>query len=232
MPMGVLYVVRYGQSALGSFSFHPLPISSMVLCRIFLICLLDVSAWPLVWGWYGVAMLWWTPCSARYFRKTLSMNWILHRLWPSEVYQSEEIWLRGTFYWHVLNWQLDMVLLLPISTHSPWPPKYTRNSWTWGTAPWNQSPHIKEFYLEIVHERHCISWVDVPLFLTSVASPNKFLCIFIHCWPEKATLPDLGICLECSIMSSIWWGMTSLHNLGSLIHRDTSSQQSIGANSV
>ena len=93
-------------------------------------------------------------------------------------------------------------------------------------------PRIKEFYLEIVHERHRISRVDVPLFLASVASSDKRPCIFIHRWPEKATLLDLGICPECSIMSSIWWGMTSLHNLGSLIHRDTSSQQSIGTNSV
>jgi hypothetical protein len=60
--------------------------------------------------------------------------------------------------------------------------------------------------------------------LASMASPNKLLCIFIHRWLEIATLPDLGVCPECSIMSSIWWGMTSLHNLGSLSHRDTSSQ--------
>ena len=85
-------------------------------------------------------------------------------------------------------------------------------------------PHFKEFYLEIIHERHRISRVDVPLFLTSVASPDNLLCIFIHRWLEKATLPDLGICPECSIMSSIWWGLTSLHDLCSLSHRDTSSQ--------
>ena len=93
------------------------------------------------------------------------------------------------------------------------------------------SPHIKEFHLEIIHERHWISRVNVPLFLTSMASPDKFLCIFIHCSSEKATLLDLGICLECFIMSSISWGMTSLHNLDSLSHRDTSPQQSINANS-
>ena len=65
-------------------------------------------------------------------------------------------------------------------------------------------PYIKVFYLEIVHERHRISRVDVPVFLTSVASPNKVLCIMIHCWPVKATLPDLGMCPKCSIMSFVW----------------------------
>ena len=49
--MGVLYAVLYAQSASGSLLFHPFPISLMVFCRIFLICLLDVC------GCYGVAML-------------------------------------------------------------------------------------------------------------------------------------------------------------------------------
>ena len=64
-------------------------------------------------------------------------------------------------------------------------------------------PYIKVFYLEIVHERHRISRVDVPVFLTSVASPNKLLCILLHRWPEKATLLDLGMRPKCSIMSSV-----------------------------
>jgi hypothetical protein len=43
--MGVLYAVQYAHRASGSFSFHPFPISFVAFRRMFLICLLDVSAW-------------------------------------------------------------------------------------------------------------------------------------------------------------------------------------------
>ena len=75
MPMGVLYAVLYAQSALGSLFFQPLPISLTVFCKMFFICLYEVSVWPLVWGWYGVAMLCLAPSYLRKALNVLSMKW-------------------------------------------------------------------------------------------------------------------------------------------------------------
>ena len=44
------------------------------LIRMFLICLFDVSDCPLDWGWYCIAMLWWTPWSNKKRRNLLSMS--------------------------------------------------------------------------------------------------------------------------------------------------------------
>jgi hypothetical protein len=114
-------------------------------------------------------------------------------------------------------------VLLPIWTQSPQPPRCTHSSWTWGTALWNQSPtHQRVLLGDCSWEAlHLASWCS-PIFDISGVSWQTPLYFHTR-WLEKATLLDLGICPECSIMSSIWWGMTSLHNLGSLIHRDTSS---------
>ena len=72
--MGVLYDVLYAQSASGSIFFHSFPISFTVFCKILLICLLEVYVCPLVYGWYGVAMLCLAPSSFRKQRKDLSMK--------------------------------------------------------------------------------------------------------------------------------------------------------------
>jgi hypothetical protein len=151
----------------------------MVFYRIFLICLLDVSAWPLVWGWYGVAMLWWTPCSARYFRKTLSMKWDTPSLMTIQGTPK-----RGNMTsWNILLACFESTVPFGHIVHSH------QNVFTIPVLRERpheiNPPYIKEFYLEIVHERHRILRVDVPLFLASVASPDKLLCIFIHRWPEK-----------------------------------------------
>ena len=46
--MGVFCVLWYAHKASCSFNLHVLPILSTVVCRIFLICLLNVSVYPLV----------------------------------------------------------------------------------------------------------------------------------------------------------------------------------------
>jgi hypothetical protein len=53
------------------------------------------------------------------------------------------------------------------------------------------SPTVKELNLEIVSQWHGISKIDVAMFLTCSASPDEFLGVFIHGWPEKSALPDL-----------------------------------------
>jgi hypothetical protein len=53
------------------------------------------------------------------------------------------------------------------------------------------SPIVKELNLEIVSQWHGISRIDVTMFLTYSASPDEFLGVFIHGWPEKPTLPNL-----------------------------------------
>ena len=57
-PIGILKAIQYAQSASGIMLFHSFPMAFTIFCRMFLIFLLDVSAQPLVQGWYGVAARW------------------------------------------------------------------------------------------------------------------------------------------------------------------------------
>ena len=146
--MGVLYAVRYAHSASGNFSFHPLPISFTVFCRIFLICVLDVSAWPLVWGWYGVAMLCLVPSSLRKFRKAESM-----KCDPPSL-----ITIRGVpnlgkiISWNILRYALHLRLcmawLRPIWRRNLRRPEYTRILGILQKVPCNLYPRHQKVQLE------------------------------------------------------------------------------------
>jgi hypothetical protein len=76
--------------------------------------------------------------------------------------------------------------------------------------------------LEVVHEWHCIPSIDVFMLLASDTSYDKLFCILIHHWLEESALPDLGMCTEWSIVSSIGWCMTSIYDLCGFNHWDTS----------
>jgi hypothetical protein len=86
--------------------------------------------------------------------------------------------------------------------------------------------------LKVVHQWHCIPSIDVSMLLASDASSNKLFCILVHRWSEESAMPDLGVCTECSIVSSIGWCMTSLYDLCGFNHWDTSSWQVISADSI
>jgi hypothetical protein len=60
--------------------------------------------------------------------------------------------------------------------------------------------------------------------LTWSTSSDEFSRVFVNCWPKESTLPNLCMCAECPIMSSIWWWVASLNNLYSFFSRYTSSE--------
>ena len=102
--------------------------------------------------------------------------------------------------------------------------------WEWSHEVY--PPDIKQLHLEVVHERHCIPYVDASMFLASSTSSDKFFCILVHRWPEESALPDLGMCTECSVVSSIGRCMISFYDLCGFNIWDTSPQQPIGTDSV
>jgi hypothetical protein len=92
--------------------------------------------------------------------------------------------------------------------------------WEWSHEV--DGPYIEQLHLEVVHEWHYISSINVSMFLASNASSDKLLCILVYHWPEESTLPNLSMRMECSIMSSIRWCMTPLDDFHGFSHRDTS----------
>ena len=60
---------------------------------------------------------------------------------------------------------------------------------------------------------------DPSLPLAALASFDKLLGVFIYCWPEESTLPDLGLCAECTVVSTIGRRVASLYNLEPLAIR-------------
>src|SRR6185312_1579302 len=88
--------------------------------------------------------------------------------------------------------------------------------WEWSHEVY--PPDIKQLHLEVVHERHCIPYVDASMFLASSTSSDKFFCILAHHWPEESALPDLGMCTECSVVSSIGRRMTSFYDFCGFNH--------------
>jgi hypothetical protein len=88
------------------------------------------------------------------------------------------------------------------------------------------SPDIKELNLKVVGEWHGISGVDITVPLTWSTPLDKVLCILVHGWPEESTFLDFCIYSECSIMSSIWWWVTTFNDLESF-HWYTPSEQPI-----
>jgi hypothetical protein len=64
--------------------------------------------------------------------------------------------------------------------------------------------------LKVALEWHSISGIDVPVFLTSWASPHKLFGVSIHVWLEESTLPNFSMGSECSVVPSIWRGVTTL----------------------
>jgi hypothetical protein len=54
------------------------------------------------------------------------------------------------------------------------------------------------------------------MFLISWALPHKLFSISIHVWTEESTLPNLSMGPECSVVSSIWRGVTTLQNCADL----------------
>src|SRR5574344_110556 len=59
------------------------------------------------------------------------------------------------------------------------------------------SPDIEDFYLKIASEWHCVSSVDVPVFLAVGAPHDKCSRILIHAGP------DFSIGPECTVVSSV-----------------------------
>lgn len=68
IPIGGLY---------GSLLFYPFPMAFSVLCRMLLICLLDVPALGTGLGWYGVATRWFTHKSLRHFLLQFGITWAM-----------------------------------------------------------------------------------------------------------------------------------------------------------
>jgi hypothetical protein len=71
-------------------------------------------------------------------------------------------------------------------------------------VPCNQFPRLKELDLKVGCQWHGISGIDVSVPLIGVAPSYEIFCVFILGWPEKSALPDLCMCAESSIMTSIW----------------------------
>jgi hypothetical protein len=86
------------------------------------------------------------------------------------------------------------------------------------------APHIKYFYLKVVMKRHCIASCDVSLKLALSTPPDKFLSVLIHRRPEESTLPDFGLCVEYSVVASVWCRVTFIDDLQSFCHRYTPPQ--------
>ena len=102
----------------------------------------------------------------------------------------------GTASWRPWGRQLDMVMLLPIWTHSPPPPRLFSVSRLWEWSHVVNPLDIKQLHLEVIREWHCIPSIDVSMFLASGTLSDKLLCILIHRWPEESALPDLSIYTE------------------------------------
>jgi hypothetical protein len=60
--------------------------------------------------------------------------------------------------------------------------------------------------------------------LTWSTSSDEFSYVFIHCWPKESALPNLCMCAECPIISSIWWWMASFNDFYSFLNRYTSPE--------
>jgi hypothetical protein len=72
---------------------------------------------------------------------------------------------------------------------------------------------IEDINLEIWNQWHCIPCNDIFVPLTFAAASNKWLGIIIHGGPVETTLPHLSIGVESSIVTPIWWWMTTLKYL-------------------
>jgi hypothetical protein len=88
-------------------------------------------------------------------------------------------------------------------------------------------PAIKQLDLEVVSEHHGISWINVAMLLTRSASSDKVLRVFIHGWSKESTLPNFCIYLECPIVSSIGWWVTTFNDFDSFFSWYTSSEHTL-----
>jgi hypothetical protein len=155
--------------------------------RMFLIFLFVISTWPLVWGWYRVAIRCSTPWAFKYLLKFPSMKCDPPLLMTTFGTPN----LGNIMSWNIFFelWQLlhDRVLLLPILTHNPLPLVCIHNSLTLEKVPCG--------------EGHGISYTDVTMILTSWTPSHKILGILVHGGPKETTLPNFSIGTECSIVS-------------------------------
>ena len=86
------------------------------------------------------------------------------------------------------------------------------------------SPYVKNFHMKVTLQGHSISGIDIPVFLTSWATPDEFFGVSIHVWPEETTLPNFCLGTDCSVMSSIRRGVTTLKNSSGLTKWDTATK--------
>jgi hypothetical protein len=75
------------------------------------------------------------------------------------------------------------------------------------------TPYVEQFNLKVVCEWHCIASGDASLQLAPLSPLDKFSGVFIHCWLEETTLPDLCLSLECSKVASVCCGVAFLYDL-------------------
>ena len=160
---------------------------------MFLICLFEVSAWPLVGGWYGVATLCHIPWACRYEWNFLSMKCVppslitilgvpnLGNITSSKIFFEclELAFLDGmasTPLGYIVNCHQNVLII-------PWFHKWSHVI---------NSPDVKEFYLKIDGEWHNISSNDISVPLTWPTSLDEIFGVFIHGWPEETTLPNFA----------------------------------------
>ena len=73
--------------------------------------------------------------------------------------------------------------------------------WEWSHEV--NAPYIEYLNLKVVVQGHCIASGDAPMQLTFPTPPDEFFGVLVHRRPEEPTLPDLGLCAECSVMASV-----------------------------
>ena len=91
ISIGVLKAVRYAHRASSNFCDHIVLDDRTVFSRILFSCLFDTSTWPLVWGWYGVAILWVIPNLFSIVLNSLLQKWDPHSIPQSLLNKAEKI---------------------------------------------------------------------------------------------------------------------------------------------
>jgi hypothetical protein len=107
-----------------------------------------------------------------------------------------EVWSSITYdySWDSTLWQDDF-MLHPLQVHE------------------TNSLDIEDINMDIWSQWHYIPCINLFVPLTLAAALNKWLGIIIHGGPVETTLPHLSIGAESSIVTPIWWWMTTLKYL-------------------
>jgi hypothetical protein len=94
--------------------------------------------------------------------------------------------------------------------------------WKWSHEV--NASHVKYLYFKVVVQGHCVASGDAPMQLTFLTPSDEFFGVFIHDRLEEPTLPDLGLCVEYSVMASIRCCMAFFYDLHPFCHWYTPPQ--------